>query len=128
MIPKPIRTRRSQEEREAMTRAILEAPIEMSHQAIAVKVGLQRETVRKIRYGIVNADLLPELPRLELGALTRSCTDCIHFKRHVIRTRVKGERIGFCQLDFVEGEDLAYARGCAAFWPLPKQKEQSVSA
>ena len=125
MIPKPIRTRRSQEEREAITRTILESPIEMSHQAIAVQVGLQRETVRKIRYGMVNADLLPNLPRLDPGILTRSCTDCLHFTRHIVPRKVEGEQVGVCDMGFFESENLTYARGCPAFWPLPERKESS---
>lgn len=118
-----MRIHRSDTEREAITRAILESPIEMSHQAIATQVGLQRETVRKIRYGMINTDVLPGYPRLEPGALARSCTDCIHFTRHAVRRRIEGERVGLCDMGFAESENLTYARGCAAFWPLPEQEK-----
>jgi hypothetical protein len=110
---------RTTEEREALTLAILESPIEMSHREIGLRVGLQRETVRKIRYGMINNDILPDVPRLEPGALKRTCTECIHFTRHAVRQRVEGERVGKCDMGFAESENLTYARGCAAFWPIP---------
>ena len=107
---------RSDTEREALTIAILEAPIEMSHKAISEKVGLHRSTVALIRYGSINADVAPHLPRLEPGALARLCTDCVHFTRHVVRSHRQGEHVGECGLGFIEAEDLNYARGCGAFW------------
>ena len=114
---------RSDTEREAITIAVLEAPIELSHKAIGVKVGLHRSTVALIRYGSINADVAPHLPRLEPGALARFCTDCLHFTRHSVRSHHNGEQVGSCDLGFAESEHLTYARGCAAFWPIPDKKD-----
>jgi hypothetical protein len=108
---------RSNAEREAITLAVLRAPIEMSHQAIATQVGLQRETVRKIRYGMINKDVVPHIPRLEPGTLKRTCLDCVHFTRIPLPKHCVGAKIGKCDLGFFESEELTYARGCPAFWP-----------
>ena len=107
---------RTDAEREALTIAVLEAPIELSHGAVGKRVGLHRDTVRQIRYGIINAAVAVHLPRMEPGTLARLCTDCVHFTRHVVRSHRQGEHVGECGLGFIEAEDLNYARGCGAFW------------
>jgi hypothetical protein len=107
---------RTDAEREALTIAVLEAPIEMSHGALGKRVGLHRDTVRQIRYGIINAAVAVHLPRMEPGTLARLCTDCVHFTRHVVRSHRQGEHVGECDMGFIEAEDLNYARGCGAFW------------
>jgi hypothetical protein len=114
---------RSDAEREALTIAVLEEPIEMSHKAIGQKVGLHRSTVALIRYGSINADVATHLPRVEPGALARFCTDCLHFTRNPVRSHSTGEHVGTCDIGFAEAENLTYARGCAAFWPVPDKKD-----
>ena len=110
---------RSLVEREQLVRTVLTSPIEMSHEQVAVKAGVQRETVRKIRFGIINTDILADLPRLEKGCLQRVCSKCIHFEPVDtlvgIARRRSPERARQCGLGFPEVEDLTFARGCAAF-------------
>lgn len=110
-------SKRSDTEREAITIAVLECPIEMSHGEVGKRVGLHRDTVRQVRYGIINATLAPHLPRMEPGTLTRCCTHCVHFTRPAVRSHQPGAQVGTCDMGFSEAENLAYARGCGAFWP-----------
>ena len=112
-------SRRTDAEREAITIAVLEAPIEMSHREVGKQVSLHRDTVRQIRYGVINTDIAPHLQRLEPGTFTRCCTGCVHFTRYAVRSRLTGMALGRCDLGFVESTDLTYARGCGAFWPTP---------
>ena len=108
---------RTDAERERITAAVLEAPIEMSHAAVGKRVGVHRDTVRQVRYGIINLDVAVHLPRLEPGTFERTCTVCVHFIRYpASQSRTQGDRVGECGMGFVEAEDFIYARGCGAFW------------
>lgn len=111
---------RTVDERTEITRIVLESPIEMSHQKIADKVGLQRETVRQIRYGIINADVAVELPRFAPNALNRRCSQCRFFLPENHRKREGANHIPLpvCDLGIDESRLLTYARGCGAFWPM----------
>ena len=113
---------RTDAEREALTIAVLEAPIELSHGAVGKRVGLHRDTVRQVRYGIINRDVAVHLQRLEPGTFGRVCTGCVHFNRYSARARNQGGHVGECGLGFVEAEDLTYARGCGAFWAAAPTK------
>ena len=113
---------RTDAEREALTIAVLEAPLEMSHGAVSKRVGLHRDTVRQIRYGKINADVAVHLQRQQPGTFRQLCTGCVHFKRHAEQSHNQGDHVGECSLGFIEAEDLTYARGCAAFWADTKTK------
>ena len=114
---------RSRDEREALTIAVLEAPLEMSHSAVATQVGVHRDTVRQVRYGIINRDCAVHLQRLEPGTFERICPGCVHFIRYpASQSRTQGDRVGECGMGFVEAEDFNYARGCGAFWAAASTK------
>ena len=78
-------------------------PLEASHRVVAERVGLQRETIRKIRFGMINADVAPELPRCDKATFQRTCPKCQHWG---------AQR---CTLGFPEAIEVHYARGCGAF-------------
>lgn len=109
--------RSAPEDRLAIVRLILEAPIDASHKDLAVQVNLDRETVRRIRYGLLDAHLLPDLPRLEANILRRRCTHCVHVIPDEERRLPDGGYKAPCGLGFEESRVITYARGCGAFWP-----------
>ena len=106
-------------EKQHVTRHVLLAPIEVSHQIVGDQVGIGRSLTRMIRYGQAYADVLPELPRLEPDQTRRRCDQCVHWKAQRIRTRSETQddirRHGFCTLEIPEAENMRYARGCGAF-------------
>ena len=110
---------RATAEREAITRAVLESPASWTLQRVADHVGIHKDTVRRIRYGLMNADVALDLPRLSPETMRRSCTGCTHFTRHENRPHAEGAVIGTCDFEFPESADLAYARECASYWPAP---------
>lgn len=108
--------------REWLTRSVLTSPIEQSNGVIAERLGVSRETVRKIRDGRLHAKLCPDLDRLEppgRAGCGRTCTQCEHWisnryrvidpEGHDIR------RLGICGLGIPEAENVRFARGCGAF-------------
>ena len=103
--------------REEITRAVLTASIELSHNELARQVGVSRECVRQVRSGQLYRSYCPDLPRLAPGVLQLSCNDCVHFVRERLRRRVNGiDRTGGCGLGIPEcTEGFAFARGCGAF-------------
>ena len=123
----PMSSHRTLAEREALTIAVLGAPIEMSHAAVGQRVGLHRDTVRQVRYGIINADVATHLPRLEQGTFAQVCTTCVHFTRYPPRSRTQGDRVGECDMGFAEAADLNYARGCGAFWAAAITTKESAT-
>ena len=123
-----VRSERTTEERAALTREVLLSPIESTDQAIATRVGLRRETVRKIRYGKVNADVATDLPRLEPGALSRRCNQCKFFLVENYRKRDDDSRKPVCDLGIEESKLIAYARGCGAFWPAETETAETEAA
>lgn len=109
-------------DREAITRAVLEAPAEQSHKLLSGQVGISPEAVRKIRYGLMYASHCPELDRLDPSSragTARRCTQCVHWVPELRRIgRGDGRDIrslGSCGLGLPEAENVRYARGCGAF-------------
>jgi hypothetical protein len=109
-----------------LVRAILEAPCEQGHVTIADELGLHRETVRRVRFGYLWKNILPELERLEAGSgglsRIRTCEHCVHWKPGRFEVYEHGERIrriGLCTLDIPESVHPKYARGCGAFAEVP---------
>jgi hypothetical protein len=117
-------------ERIAIVRTILEAPPEASHQDLSDVVHLSRETVRRIRYGLIDADILPDLPRLEADVLTRRCSHCIHYVPEEDREQQRergGGRIPPCDLGFEESRLFTFARSCGWFWPCQTKPSATPS-
>ena len=101
-----------------------------SHTALGKKLNCSRETVRRVRAGILYKDVFPHIERREYRmALCHSC----HFycqKRHA------------CDLGFPEAENdvflpgydmretgLNYAKRCSAYLPAEeKEKEKALAA
>ena len=115
----------TQERRESVTRAILDAPVEYAHKLVAQSLGVSPETVRKVRFGLMWADVLPHLERLDPSLRVRghglTCTLCVHWTPTPYRIRFDGEdlrRRGICDLAIPESADIRYARGCGAFMQL----------
>ena len=94
---------RSTAEREALTRKVLAMPIETSHATVSAQCGIQRETVRKIRFGTINADVALDMERYDKDSFKRTCPQCQHWGR---------ER---CTLGIPEAQHVLYARGCGAY-------------
>jgi len=109
------------EEREAITRTVLSAPLETPSKALAEQLGLSRQMVASIRIGRRYADVLPNLPRVEPAAMQRTCLDCTLFHHQPGRLRDEGADVriyGQCSIGIPEAaESLRYARGCGAFQP-----------
>jgi hypothetical protein len=94
--------------KEAIVRAVLTAPPGMSNQATADATGCNRESVRRIRLGILWGDVLPRLPRFTAANYTARCTACVQWT---------GET---CGLEIPEAaENPRYARECSAFMRQP---------
>ena len=109
-------------EREELTIAVLNAPANQTHRAVGESLGISRETVRRVRYGIMWASIRPDIERLTqtLGTPGRGtrCDQCVHWKPERIRDRSHGsdmKRLGICTLGIPESISPLYARGCGAF-------------
>lgn len=104
----PAVVERDTKKAEAVVRAILARPADQSHQSVARALGLSRETVRKVRYGLQWADLAPELERLDQASQGAFCSWCVHWK---------AAGTGSCTLGIPEAvsEGQLHARGCGAF-------------
>ena len=99
------------DQRAEAVRAILSrSPLE-THAAIADALGLHRETVRKIRFGIQWPDVLPGLPRLDPATIGANCYLCCHWRQ------AQGDDPGACSLGIPEAatDGQLYARGCGAY-------------
>ena len=107
------------EKREELTRAVLNAPIELSHQRLGMQLGISRDLVRQIRYGMAYTDVLPDLMRLEPDQPRRRCDQCVHWTAERLRMRNENQedirRLGHCSLGIPEADNLRYGRGCGAF-------------
>ena len=107
------------EKREALTRAVLNAPIELSHQKLGLQLDISRDLVRQIRYGTSYADVLPDLLRMEPDQPRRRCDQCVHWVAERVRKRNENQedirRLGHCSLGIPEADNLRYGRGCGAF-------------
>ena len=105
-----------------LVRAILEAPCEQPHVAVGDQLGVNRETVRRVRFGFLWKKVLPELERLEVGdglqGRNHTCEQCTHWKPGRFAYYERGVRtrgIGQCTLGIPESVNLKFARGCGAF-------------
>jgi hypothetical protein len=107
------------EKREELTREVLSAPIELSHQRLGMQLGINRTLVRQIRYGLAYSDVLPGIPRLEPDQPRRRCDQCVHWTAEFTRKRNENmediRRLGFCTLGIPEAENMRFGRGCGAF-------------
>jgi hypothetical protein len=107
------------DKRKEITRDVLNAPIEISHQKLAIQLGINRTLVRQIRYGLAYTDVLPDLMRLEPDQPRQRCDICVHWTAE--RQRVFSNdgrdhrRLGHCSLGIPEAENMRYGRGCGAF-------------
>lgn len=111
--------RRTTEQRDELTRAVLTANVEIDNGELARRLGITRESVRMIRNGQMYATHCPELPRLVPGTMQRNCTHCVHFVRERIRRSETMKRVGRCGLGLPEALIATkFARGCGAFAPL----------
>ena len=101
------------EEREARVRRILAFSPTASNADVASATGYVRETVRRVRFGLIDADVLPELPRLELGVGNVFCHQCVQWGPG----DVHGNSRGRCALGIPECslEGTRWARVCSAF-------------
>jgi DNA-binding XRE family transcriptional regulator len=98
----------------AAVRAILMRPPTESHLAAATALGVSRETVRKVRFGLQWPEVLPHLERLEITKQGAYCYRCVHWSS-------AGD--GYCSLGVPEAalEGHLYARGCGAFYSAHKK-------
>ena len=110
------------ERREEVTRAILDAPPEQANQSLADRLEISRETVRRVRFGLMWVNVLPHLERLNHDLRVRgrglTCELCVHWTAEPIRQRIHGQEIrrnGTCGLGIPESTDNRFARGCGAF-------------
>ena len=91
----------------AIVRAVLSAPPSQSNHALGQIVGVNRESVRRIRIGILWADVLPDLPRFTPARYAARCTSCSLWD-------------GVCGLGIPEAaENPRYARECSAYMEAP---------
>ena len=104
---------------EAAIRRVLELPPDMSLADIAVLVGVDKDTARKIRLGLRFADVAPELPRMTLEQSRRRCWQCVQWDGP---TGPGGPaRYGRCHLGIPEAANSqTWARGCGAYAPAAK--------
>ena len=115
----------STEEREEITRAVLDTPVEVAARAIGEKLSLKRETVRRIRVGLMWADVLPEIPRITTEQMALRCDQCLHWIEQPYRERDEDSdirRTGRCSLGIPEACSVLFARGCGAFTQVPEAK------
>ena len=75
-----LRTAFTPDHREWLVREILAAPQEVRHTELGQQLGCSRETVRRVRFGLMWGGIAPELerqPRERTGAV---CTGCRLFE------------------------------------------------
>jgi hypothetical protein len=100
--------------REATVRAVLSQPPDLSLAEISELTGINRDTVRRIRLGLIWSDVLPELERMTAEESSRRCSGCVQW----VPPSGKGRehRYGRCHLGIEEAtETQTWARGCGAF-------------
>lgn len=109
LAPHPIRPTGAfpLERKQQIVQAVLSAPPGMSNHVLGRAVGVNRESVRRIRLGMLWADVLPALPRYSPERFTVRCTGCALWD-------------GACGLGIPEAaENPRYARECSAFMEAP---------
>ena len=109
--------------REWLVREILAAPQDVRHTELGQQLGVSRETVRRVRFGIMWPTVAPELerqPRERTGAL---CTGC----------RLFGAKAAACSQGYPEAfnddgdANLRYAQQCPAFYPVPDDDREAMT-
>jgi len=104
--------------REATVRAVLSQPPHFSLVQISEIIGIDRDTVRRIRLGLIWSDVLPELPRMTAEESSRRCWACVQWVPPSGTGRE--HRYGRCHLGIQEAtETQTWARGCGAFMRAP---------
>ena len=99
------------DQRAEAVRAILSRPPAEPHAVVGEPLGLHRETVRRVRFGLQWPDVLPGLPRLDPATAGANCYLCCHWSQ--------GKDQGTCTLGIPEAatDGQLYARGCGAYLP-----------
>ena len=103
---------------EAKVRAVLIQPPNLSLAEITELTGIHSDTVRRIRLGLIHADVLPEMDRMTAEESSRRCWSCVQW---VPPSGIGRERrYGRCHLGIEEAtETQTWARGCGAFHRAP---------
>jgi transcriptional regulator with XRE-family HTH domain len=100
--------------REATVRTVLSQPPDLSFAQISELTGIHRDTVRRIRLGLIYADVLPEIARMTLEESRRQCSGCVQWDGPV--GPGGSDRYGSCKLGIPEAtETQTWARGCGAY-------------
>jgi hypothetical protein len=106
---------------EATVRAILLAPADVSCSELARRHGLAiSSSATDIRTGRTRASICPDLPRISLATLMRTCRECRLFeaspRRFDTEDGVDTSRAGYCSIGIPEClESPTFARSCSAF-------------
>jgi transposase-like protein len=100
---------------EAKVRAVLTQPPNLSLAEISELTGIHPDLVRRIRLGLIHADVLPEMHRMTAEESSRRCWSCVQW---VPPSGIGREhRYGRCHLGIQEAtETQTWARGCGAFY------------
>ena len=108
----------SRPSRESTVRLILGQPPNLSLAEISELTGIDRDTVRRIRLGLIYADVAPELDRMTAEESSRRCWACVQWVPPSGTGRE--HRYGRCHLGIQEAtETQTWARGCGAFMRAP---------
>jgi hypothetical protein len=114
----PVKDSARTREKIELIRKVLIAPPETTNDELAAKYRASREWIRRVRRGIIQADLFPELPRITESSNKHLCSHCVHFIFKDFR-RDNVRRKGVCGLGHNEAESIGirYGIGCGAFMP-----------
>lgn len=107
---------RTLEQREAICRAVLTAPIATSAAKLAKQHGLSPVFIRNIQFGRNYANLCPDLPRIKKATYT--CLQCKLRNFGLVAEHDEGlDRTsqGKCSIGIPESTDIKFAATCAAF-------------
>lgn len=118
-----LRTAFTPDHREWLVREILAAPQEVRHTELGQQLGCSRETVRRVRFGLMWGGIAPELerqPRERTGAV---CTGCRLFE-----AKASTCSQGYPEAFHDGGEaNLRYAQQCPAFYPAPDDDREAMT-
>ena len=104
--------------REATVRAVLSQPPNLSLAEISEITGIDRDTVRRIRLGLIWSDVLRDMERMTAEESSRRCWSCVQWVPPSGTGRE--HRYGRCHLGIQEAtETQTWARGCGAFMRAP---------
>lgn len=106
---------------EDRVRTVLEAPFSLTNAELSRRLGWTRESVRRIRVGILHPNILPDLPRQERER-TQKCWQCALANRNRrFNGGYHGEFHLWCSLGYPESVDPIYAVECPAFTRMARQ-------